>query len=69
MPSATMGVVPLLQVNLRKEPLAEQVRTTVLLCSIASGMSDLMATSDTGSAGRNKEDVLHEEQMDKLLNE
>ena len=49
-PSATMGVEPLIQANLRKEPWAEHVRTTVLLYSMASGMFDLMMTADTGSA-------------------
>lgn len=52
--SAMMGAVPLVQENLRKEPLAEQVRTTVLLNSSVSDMSVLMVTSDTGSAGRIK---------------
>ena len=59
LPSATMGAVPLVQVNLRKEPLAEQVRITVLLCSMASGMLDLMTTSDTGSAGRTRGEVFN----------
>lgn len=52
-PSGVRGLVPLVQVNWRKEPLAEQVRTTVLLCSTASDRSDLMVTSETGSAARN----------------
>lgn len=51
LPSSTMGTSPLSQLNWRKEPLAEQVRTTVLLCSMASDRLDLMETSDTGSAG------------------
>lgn len=54
LPSATMGAEPLVQLNSRKEPLAEQFRTTVLLCSMASGRLDLMTRSDTGSAGRNR---------------
>lgn len=52
-PSGVRGLVPLVQVNWRKEPLAEQLRTTVLLCSTASDRSDLMVTSETGSAARN----------------
>lgn len=52
--SAMMGAVPLVQKNLRNEPLAEQVRTTVLLNSTISDTLALMVTFDTGSAGRNK---------------
>lgn len=52
-PSGIRVLVPLVQVNWRKEPLAEQVRTTVLLCSTASDGSDLMFTLETGSAARN----------------
>lgn len=52
-PSGIRGLVPLVQVNRRKEPLAEQLRTTVLLCSTASDRSDLMVTSETGSTARN----------------
>lgn len=51
---ATIGVVPLVQENLRNEPLAEQVRATVLLTSTISDMLALMVTSETGSAGRIK---------------
>lgn len=50
----TMGVVPLIQVKLSKEPLAAQVRMTVLLCSMASGRLDVMDTLDTGTAGKHK---------------
>lgn len=50
-PSAVMGAVPLVQVNVSKEPFAEQFRTTVLLVSIASGRLDWMTTLDTGPAG------------------
>lgn len=56
-PSGTRVLVPLAQVNLRKEPLAEQVRTTVLLCSMASGRSDLMVTSETGSGTRENQNL------------
>lgn len=52
--SDVMGVVSLVQENLRNEPLAEQVRTTVLLNSTISDTLALTVTFDTGSAGRNK---------------
>lgn len=48
---ATRGAEPLLQVKVRKEPLAVQVRTSVLLTSMTSARLELMATSDTGSGG------------------
>lgn len=48
---ATIAVVPLVQLNVRKEPFAEQFRTTVLLYSTASGGLGVMTTSDTGSVG------------------
>lgn len=57
LPSSTTGTVPFIQLKSRKEPLAEQVRTTVLLRSNATGMLDLMTTSDTGSVQRHKEVV------------
>lgn len=50
LPSATMGVEPLVQLNVRSEPEAEHVRTTVLLFSMASSRSDLTTTLDTGTA-------------------
>lgn len=50
LPSATMGMVSLVQLNVRSEPEAEHVRTTVLLFSMASARSDLMTTLDTGTA-------------------
>lgn len=34
---------------MRKEPLAEQVKTTVLLNSTASSRLDVMVTAETGS--------------------
>lgn len=49
---ATRGVEPLFQAKVRKEPLAEQVSTRVLLTSMTSARLELMATSDTGSGGR-----------------
>lgn len=49
--AANRGVEPFLQVKVRKEPLAEQVSTSVLLTSMTSARLDLMATSDTGSGG------------------
>lgn len=51
------GLVLLVQVNLRKEPLAEHFRTTVLLCSMASARLDLMVTSETGSGTRKGRDL------------
>lgn len=54
LPSATMGAVPLVQVKLSEEPFAEQLRTTVLLNSIAAARLDVMTTSDTGSAGETR---------------
>lgn len=48
--SAVMGVVPLVQENLRKEPLAEQVRTTALV----SDTLVLTVTFEIGSAGEEK---------------
>lgn len=54
-PSTTMGALPLVHLKLSEEPLALQVRITVVLCSMASGTLDLMTTSETGSAGRNQQ--------------
>lgn len=53
-PSTTMGALPLIHLKLSEEPIALQVRITVLLYSMASGTLDLMSTLETGSAGRNQ---------------
>lgn len=45
----TSGAVPLSHLYVRKEPLAEQVKTTVLLNSTASSRLDVMVTAETGS--------------------
>ena len=60
LPPPSMDSVPLVQVKLSEEPLAEQVRTTVLLCSMISGRLDVTTTSDSGPAQKHEEVVVCE---------